>query len=445
MIPALIVSARRFTAAIRRGVLATAVSFAIASLAVGQAVVPPGPPPLPAAPRPNAPAIVPAPPSASPGTLTPATPDSPPSATPGATVPPAPARPADDELALGGLASAESSQAAFAPYMIGDFFAGNGQIVFASKIATNPNRVVLGQIPAAGGSGRAKISDDNCVLPVDRVFFTYDHFDNAILIPRPSPHALNVNRYMPGFEKTFFDHNASIELRVPIIDGQNSNVFLRGDGREEDTEFGNMEAVLKALLFSDDEFAFGGGVGFNLPTAPEARLFDVPGAGPLFTIDNGAFHVQPFLGLLYTPNDRLFIQSFLQFDLDATGNDVEQTGLGRIGTLRDQNLLQTDLQLGFWWIRDPHARYITGLAPTIEYHYTTTLQNANRVTGGTRDGQFFFGNQANRLDIHNLTVGVELQIGPRALVNIAGVLPLNGNNDNRQFDSEIFVEFNRFF
>jgi hypothetical protein len=30
-------------------------------------------------------------------------------------------------------------------------------------------------------------------------------------------------------------------------------------------------------------------------------------------------------------------------------------------------------------------------------------------------------------------------------LNIAAVLPLNGNNDNRQFDSEYFIQFNRFF
>jgi hypothetical protein len=416
--------------------------LAFAATAIGQ--TPPPPPPSPSA----APGASTAPPPASKASpMVPIRPGPPPSASPGATIaPPAPNRADDDELAFRGLPTAESAANAISPYMIGDFFAGNGQIVFMSKYgAANGGKIVLGEIPSAGGSGRAKISDDNSVLPQDRVFFLFDHFDNAILIPTPTPHALNVNRYTPGFEKTFFDRNASFELRIPVLDTQNSDLFLGGDGREEATEFGNLEAVLKALAWHDDVVTFGGGIGFNLPTAPDARIFDADRTKPLFTIDNGAFHVQPFIGLLYTPSDRLFFQTFLQFDLDATGNHVEQLGVGRVGTLRDQDLLQTDMQLGYWWIRDPSARYLTGLAPTIEYHYTTTLQNAGIVAAGTNGGQFFFGNTANRLDIHNLTLGVEMLIGPRALLNIAGVVPLNGNNANRQFDSEIFIEFNRFF
>ncbi|HKD38275.1 MAG TPA: hypothetical protein VKB78_15785, partial [Pirellulales bacterium] len=117
-----------------------------------------------------------------------------------------------------------------------------------------------------------------------------------------------------------------------------------------------------------------------------------------------------------------------------------------IGTLRDQDLLETDLQLGYWLYRDSTARYLMAIAPTIEYHYTTTLQNASIVTGTGRNSQFVFASPANRLDIHNLTLGLELQIGPRALLNIAAILPLNGiNSDNRQFDSELFIQFNRFF
>jgi hypothetical protein len=425
----------------RRPVLAFAIGalFACAVTARGQTPPPPSPSATPGA-------SITAPPATGPSPVVPAPPSLPPSASPGATIaPPAPNRPADEEFALGGLPSTESGANAVAPYMIGDFFAGYGQIFLFSKDSANPGRQFIGQIPSAGGSGRAKITDDNSVLPEDRVFFLYDHFDNAILIPVPSPHALDVNRYTPGFEKTFFDRYASFELRIPFADTQNSDVFLGGDGREEATEFGNLEAVLKMLVWRDDAVAFGGGIGFNLPTAPGARIFEAEQSQPLFTIDNNAFHVQPFLGLLYTPSDRLFFQAFLQFDIDATGNHVEQRDVGRVGTLYDQNLLQTDLQLGYWWFRDPSAHFLTGLAPTIEYHYTTTLQNAKLLAAGTPDSTFVFGNAANRLDIQNLTLGVEMLIGRRALLNVAAVVPLNGNNANRQFDSEIFVEFNRFF
>jgi hypothetical protein len=336
--------------------------------------------------------------------------------------------------------------------MIGDFFAGNGQIVFLPKVTSGkPVPRVVGQLPAAGGTERAKISDDNSVFPEDRVFFLYNYFDNAILVPAPSPHVLDINRYTPGFEKTFFDRNASIELRIPFANTQNSDVYLAG-GKDEDVEFGNLEATLKFLIWRDSTWAFATGVGFNMPTAADTKVFPVAAAQPLaptqplFTIENDAFHVQPYFGALWTPDDRWFVQAFAQFDLDANGNHVNQLNVGDVGVLYDQDLFQVDIQAGFWWYRNPQARYLTGVAPTIEYHYTTTIQDASIVAAGTRSGEYFFGNTANRLDIQNLTVGLELFIGPRSTLNIAGVLPLNRpNSADRQFDQEIFVQFNRFF
>lgn len=336
--------------------------------------------------------------------------------------------------------------------MIGDFFAGDGQIVFLANVTSGkPVPKVVGQIPSAGGTGRAKISDDNSVFPEDRVFFLYNNFDNAILVPAPSPHALEVNRYTPGFEKTFLDRNASVELRIPFANTQSSNVFLAG-GKDEDVEFGNLEATLKFLLWRDPTWAFATGVGFNMPTAADAKVFPVAqtqvlaAARPLFTIENNAFHVQPYFGALWTPDDRLFVQAFAQFDIDTNGNHVQQLNVGDVGSLYDQNLFQVDIQAGFWWYRNPQAPYLTGVAPTIEFHYTTTIQDAKIVGAATDSGTYLFGNTANRLDIQNLTVGLELFIGPRATLNIAGVLPLNApNSPSRQFDQEIFVQFNRFF
>jgi hypothetical protein len=408
--------------------LASAVGVFAASFAMAE-TIPTSPPPLPAAPTP-------APAPAPPGQLTnPAAPLA------------APSPPPTDQsqFASADLLSAQSTSNAIAPYMIGDFFAGNGQIVFVPKISANSGRVVVGQIPAAGGTGRAKISDDNSVFPEDRVFFLYNYFDNAILVPAPSPHVLDINRYTPGFEKTFFDRNASIELRIPFANTQNSDVYLAG-GKDEDVEFGNLEATLKFLIWRDSTWAFATGVGFNMPTAADTKVFPVAAMQPLFTIENDAFHVQPYFGALWTPDDRWFVQAFAQFDLDANGNHVQQLNVGDVGVLYDQDLFQVDIQAGFWWYRNPQARYLTGVAPTIEYHYTTTIQDASIVAAGVRGGEYFFGNTANRLDIQNLTVGLELFIGPRSTLNIAGVLPLNRpNSADRQFDQEIFVQFNRFF
>ncbi len=298
--------------------------------------------------------------------------------------------------------------------MIGDFFIGSGQIVFSGEpdSATNLKTGVVGQVPSAGGSGRAKISDDNCVFPEDRVFFYYNFYDNAILIPSPSPHPLDVNRYTPGFEKTFWDRNASIEMRIPFANTQASDAYL-GGGKDEDLEFGDLEMVLKVLLWKGDYFAAAGGLGFNAPTAGPVRVFENTSlTTPLFTIDNDSFHLLPYFGVLYTPSQNLFVQTFVEFDIDTNGDEVKlPIPNGDVGTLRDQNLLQVDLQAGLWLWRDGSARWITGLAPTVEYHYTTTINNAKFVTVPSSIGPFVLGNQANRVDIQNLTLGVQMLLG----------------------------------
>ncbi len=330
--------------------------------------------------------------------------------------------------------------------MIGDFFIGSGQIVFLGETAGNAKGGVVAQIPSAGGSGRAKISDDNSVFPEDRVFFFYNYFDNAILVPAPSAHALDVNKYTPGFEKTFWDRQASLELRIPFANTQASDVFLVG-GKDEAVEFGDLELTLKFLLWKGDYFAAAAGLGFNAPTAPDVRVFEGNSPTPTFTIANDAFHLVPYFGVLYTPSDNLFVQTFVEFDIDTTGNEVKQpTPNGDAGTLRDQNLLQVDLQTGLWLWREPNARYITGLAPTVEFHYTTTINNAKFVTVPTPNGPYVLGNTANRIDIHNLTLGVEMLLGSKSTLNIAAVVPLDKpTSDNRQFDSEYFIQLNRFF
>jgi hypothetical protein len=46
----------------------------------------------------------------------------------------------------------------------------------------------------------------------------------------------------------------------------------------------------------------------------------------------------------------------------------------------EQSLFQFDLGVGYWLYRNPEGHRLTGLAPTIELHYTTTLDNADLIT-----------------------------------------------------------------
>ena len=150
-----------------------------------------------------------------------------------------------------------------------------------------------------------KICEDNSPIPVDRVFFDYNDYQNAILSSGPRPASLDVRRYTPGFKKTFWDGIGSIQLRVPAAHTQNADVFLDGTAPLDD-EFGNMDVTLKLLLFRSDEFALAFGSAVNLPTASGTRIFTNDNTVPAFTIADKAYHLLPYVGGLWTPDDRWF-------------------------------------------------------------------------------------------------------------------------------------------
>jgi hypothetical protein len=166
----------------------------------------------------------------------------------------------------------------------------------------------------------------------------------------------------------------------------------------------------------------------------------------LFQVDDESAHLQPFLGYLATPTDRLFFQAFAQLDIDTRGNDVFYTDSGsmqRFGTVQDQTLLYLDASIGYWLYQNPGRRGgITGIAPMFELHYTTTLEDADIASGA--GGAVLFGNTFNRLDVLNATAGVTLMIGDRSTLTFAGSAPMDDFPD-RFFDGEGMVLYNWMF
>src|SRR5262245_32185928 len=105
----------------------------------------------------------------------------------------------------GGAAAAQ-----YNPAMFGDIIGG-------PRITTLVNvngSTVLAQVPAFVRGG-FRIPDCEGARPTDRVYFIYNHYDRVDV----SQPALNfdINRETIGFEKTFFNDNASIGLRYPFI------------------------------------------------------------------------------------------------------------------------------------------------------------------------------------------------------------------------------------
>jgi hypothetical protein len=154
----------------------------------------------------------------------------------------------------------------------------------------------------------------------------------------------------------------------------------------------------------------------------------------------------PFLGILYTPNDRFFSQVFLQVDTDVNGHPVAIrdpfTGtLAPAGDLDDQDFLYVDLAFGYWLCRDNSGcSRISGIAPIFEVHWNTSIEESR----GVQQSGLRVGAVADDIDQVNFVAGVTVECHGNTTLTTAFTSPVSGNTD-RDFDGELRVIFNRRF
>jgi hypothetical protein len=172
----------------------------------------------------------------------------------------------------------------------------------------------------------------------------------------------------------------------------------------------------------------------------------VSGGETQIVFENESLHLQPFLAGYFAPRPRSFHLVLLQWDFDVTGSDVtipSNSSLGSGGQsseLTDQTLWYIDYAYGFWVLRNPHARYLRGLAPMVELHYTTTLEDQEY---GSFEGQGIFVEDPRR-DVLNLTGGLYFQLGDFSALKVAGSAPLRDGRD-KLYDAELGVQFVRLY
>jgi hypothetical protein len=265
----------------------------------------------------------------------------------------------------------------------------------------------------------------------------------------------------------------------------------------ETTEWGDMTLIFKSLIYQSPCLAFSGGLSLGIPTAPDTRVrvTDFLGVGSAgvnsivrqreFDITNENWSLSPFLAVLSTPTPRLFAQGFMQFDFPLRNSritysertsqpgfinspdaaDLVRQNPGQVlfppfvasRGIGEQTLMHVDAGFGYWLVRNTSARWITGLAPSLELHYTTTLENAQIVTLPQDPNEHFVpgqafvldpapqvGNQRNRVDILDLTIGNTFEIANRATVATGFIFPLKRNSD-RTFDWEFQLQLNYYF
>jgi len=339
-----------------------------------------------------------------------------------------------------------------------DFSFEQGNVVYTNGSGTTPvdgafadgdtwraeysfSRAVVVDVGAAGAGGiatrRIKIGENNSAVPKDRILFDYRFFNNALA------QLGDVNRFNFGFEKTFAQGFGSLLVRVPFASTLDSIQTFNG-AAARDVELGNLTLAWKRVLFLGDRSMLSGGWGFTLPTASDTKVR--LSSGPtIVEIENEATHFLPYLA--YIASDGVgTLQAFLQLDFDTKGNtvrgDLNGTNLQKLGTLDDATWLFFDLAYSQWVMQchDPSGTGLTGVAPFIELHLSTTVSDVDRVAQSGID----VGNADDRFDIFNLTTGLHLRYGQNTYVSPAFAFPLQ-SNDDQAFDFEFALLVNRSF
>src|SRR5262249_27521244 len=156
------------------------------------------------------------------------------------------------------------------------------------------------------------IADNQSPMPQDRVFYSFNYFNNMNqgLNERlgSSITSMQAYRQILGIEKTFWQGNASLGLRLPIdtLWSAARDPLLRSNS----TSVGNVSVFSKFLLYDNPAAGnlLSGGLAIPAPTGPSSF------AGSPASFGFRDVQLQPFLGYILRRGD-LYLQGFTAIDV----------------------------------------------------------------------------------------------------------------------------------
>ena len=292
------------------------------------------------------------------------------------------------------LASAGTSgRSVELPTMYGDF------LPFTPM--NSHSQLDAGRLPVTVIRGAYKISENEGPRPADRVYLTYHFFYDVNPVQRQQLGGLpitNVHRQTFGIEKTFLDGDASIGLRLPLLQ-------LTGPTELDRATVGDLSIVLKYALINEpfEPTADGGLVGGRalstglVVTAPT-------GGAAAFTVQDPVIHptlLQPFVGGL-----RAFGRSYLQV-ISSIAVPTDS---------RDTTYMFNSFQVGYRLLTAAtDTRIVRSITPIAELHVNTPFNNrdvAKLPIGAT--------------DIVSFTLGTSYGLGSRSCLNVGVNVPVTG-------------------
>ena len=292
----------------------------------------------------------------------------------------------------------------FTPFMLGDF----------ASILVNLGSDI-------------KIAEGESPRPVDRVFYRFNYYDNInpsrFNQPTSDIHNVTLYRNSFGFEKTIMDGRVSLGLRIPFntIDSDGKGFVLNpapgvavapGDASINTTVFGNISAIMKAILIEDKATGslVSAGSTIVFPTAA-TKLVD-PGPSTLA-------YLQPFGAFILSRGD-FFVQGFTSITLPLAG--------------AESTIMFNDLGVGYFVFRDAGGSgFIRSVAPTVEIHVTTPIRQPAGVT------EFGFIDDVLINDTVDLTLGATVEFVNKMTLGVGCVIPIC---TTKPFDFEVLAQLN---
>jgi hypothetical protein len=277
--------------------------------------------------------------------------------------------------------------------------------------------LMIGDLLSTIDSGRSpvpakgyKIGENESPRPSDRVFATFNYYDNVTPGAQSASGVgqVNIYREMFGFEKTFLNGNASIGLRLPLstADIGSGNVFQA----DTKTELGDLTVVLKYAVMNNPANAnlLSVGLAITPPTGESPTTFVNRNGPPGTFITFRDTILQPYTGYIWDLGD-WYVHGFSSLAIPTNSGDV--------------TVAFNDVGVGYWLYHDEaNDARIGAIVPTFELHVNTPLNHGKRIR-----------------DSVDLTQGLSFELGHRAWLTLGVAENVTGP---KTFDIEAIVHLN---
>ncbi|HEX5272843.1 MAG TPA: hypothetical protein VFW33_20235, partial [Gemmataceae bacterium] len=302
----------------------------------------------------------------------------------------------------GGTSAPESA----ASTLLGDLAGGTYYTTVIATVfpsASGSARIATRLVRVPGiNRGSFKITENESPRPLDRVFINYNYY-NRIGTSAADGGAIrpDLHRETAGFEKTFFDGNASFGMRVPYLQTTDSDGFAGG------SDIGDITFISKVAVYNNRQTGsvLSVGVAVTAPTGPDDILAD--GSRLHSTL------IQPYLGFICSAGS-FSLRGFSAVIVPTDGRDV--------------TLITNDVAVDLALYQNCDA-FISSIVPTVEFHLTDPTNHRGLSSSG----------DVGFPDILVLTTGAHIGLGKHAVLNVGGAIPLTGP---KPFDFEGIAQLN---